>query len=248
MELQRQAIIIHANDEKIGTKKDFQNMYNFLRSPLGGSWNSNEISEELSRQCVINKIRQITEEIDYLFIVFTGHGSIDKNNEYHLKVSDGIITLNELLKAKAKRKTIIIDSCRSYSEEVSSYTQIVSENLNLINNTRTIFDDAISVTQNGLNILYSASKGQFSRGGENGGLYLNSLLKSAEEWKLSKKSTETVTNTKIINDAAIKNVKKSIDLYRYDFNSNPQTPEIVTDKNNNYFPFATCSVLSYFQS
>lgn len=97
-----------------GTKVDLQNYSRYLKSSAGGKWDTNEF--EYLVNPTGNQIKQKVQSIysHYSFVVFSGHGGINRyNNRFYIDAIDG--SLDAIyLKTNADKQLVIFDTCRSY--------------------------------------------------------------------------------------------------------------------------------------
>ncbi len=111
--MKRRAILIESSDvagytDLSGARIDIENWADFLQSPLGGAWDSNEITR--LHKPPSTRVRTLIENAadGYCFVAFSGHGT------------DGTVVLNEnstrcplsILTPLGDRGTMIIDACR----------------------------------------------------------------------------------------------------------------------------------------
>lgn len=106
----------------------------FFRSPEGGAWTEEEILKYNQNNLKLDYLESELEEakqsgtpIEYVLIVYSGHGYTDLQGNIHFKVApDSSLGLNDLLSAVEDTRCLIIaDSCRtvnfSTATEKSSY-------------------------------------------------------------------------------------------------------------------------------
>jgi hypothetical protein len=238
--MKRKALIIYCDNtpsgKLIGPALDNKNYTDYLKSSLGGNWLDNEILSlpNPTIQQVTQTINTQLKGVDYTFIVFTGHGyiNLDDNEIQYLEVSNGDIPIMNLI-TDSKRQTLIIDSCRGrYSKISEKKSMRFDEYLNFkgsINNTRLIFENAVMNADEGLTILFAASKNQTALDTSKGGAYLFSLIEVAQNWGISNQFKSTL----FINEAhhlAIKYLNENFPTI--------QMPTMNGEKRNNSYPLA----------
>jgi hypothetical protein len=178
-----------------GVKSDIINFYNYARSFTGGAYRTNEVTvfeNPTLRDLEIAFRRTVA---DYIVVVFSGHGYIQKETvqaTFNIN-SYQVLTLERLiLQLRAPKKLIIADSCRNYVESSKHYNFIGDAGVSymkfpsylLERRARTLYDQGIGMTQSGIQILFSASPGQSSTLAEDGSYYSKSLLQSVKNWSL----------------------------------------------------------------
>jgi hypothetical protein len=238
--MKRRALIIYCNDTASGAlpgpEKDFEKISVFLDSKTGGEWRISEIRglQNPSISTVQSTISEFMADVDYTFILFTGHGFINEQGRQLMEVSDGDISIKDL-HTKAPRQTIIIDACRqrvvstSIAPEDRLFSKVMESTLHL-GSTRRLFDNSVLRAAEGLSILYAASKNEASADSDNGAPYLISLLKIAEDWR-DEVNRDMVLSIKDAHD-------KAAAYLAYNFDEVTQIPKMKFEKRNTYYPFA----------
>ena len=220
-----------------GVDIDLHHFLRFLKSPIGGSWEDNEITGLF--KCPSENLIELFQSMDtdFLLVYFSGHGQQDLK-ETNIAINDSeSLSVSQLISIiKALKALIIIDTCRKVSgEEYSSisgpeYLSFQSA-LNQANSSEK-YKQLISESTDGISIAYACSVGEISNDTELGGDYTYSLLKTSLEW-YENQNNESVLSINGANDLAHQYLK---------FKSNlDQNPQIVTtnekeEKPN--FPFA----------
>lgn len=237
----RRALIIFCNNtesgELPGPNVDNSNLRNFLTSQIGGEWQSNEVlslSNPTIRE-VRNAVIKFLNIADYSFVVFSGHGWIntDENNKQYLEVSDGDISINDII-SYSTRQTIIIDACRGFISPLNESLSkglgraVISYSSTSIS-TRQLFDSVVMRAEEGLTVLFSASENQSSIDSAKGGAYIYSLLAVSRNW---------FRTDKINNIFTIKNAHQlGITFMNYNFITK-QKPVMNSEKRMRYFPIS----------
>jgi len=171
-----------------GVKNDVKSIKNFLTSPYGGCWDESEIV--ISYNETIDKIKKKiellrNENLDYAFVVFSGHGDFDSNkNERRLWIDEeNYLYESDILNiSKSKKQLTIIDACAGM-EEVQEFHTVVMEAMEftLVEYYRKMFEEYLLKCPEQEIILYSSKKGEYSTDTSRGGLFIQSLLDTAKE-------------------------------------------------------------------
>jgi len=240
LDMKRKALIIYMTNSPSGKLEgpvfDYENIYRFLTSNLGGNWYSNEILalENPTRRQLKENISQMVDS-DYTFVVFSGHGEFEQNTKLqYIELLDDEVSIKELI-VGSKRQTIIIDACRGYFSmrerllEKSMNFSMSSEFVHQEISTRELFNDKLEKTEEGLTILYAANENQTALDTNIGAAYISSLLNVAEKWG---RSSNTITEL-TIKDAH----EKAIDYLHNNYITN-QMPVMNNEKRLRYYPFA----------
>ena len=132
----RKALIIILPGEKNskwylpGTLKDLQNYDSYLKTSVGGKWESSEFDYLINptKSQILQKIKYINE--NYSLVVYSGHGGINTyNGGFYVETTDGNLHSNNL-KTSSSRQLIVFDTCRSFfSEELNESSFMGSSNL-----------------------------------------------------------------------------------------------------------------------
>ncbi len=220
-----------------GVDADLHHFVSFLKSPIGGSWEDNEIVGLF--KCPSENLIELLQSTytDFLLVYFSGHGQ-QGLKETNIAINDSeSLSVSQLISIiKAPKALIIIDTCRKVSdEEYSSFSGLeylsFKSTLNQPNSSEKYLQ-IISESTDGISIAYACSIGEISNDTELGGDYTYSLLKTSLEW-YENQNNESVLSINGANDLAHQYLK---------FKSNiDQNPQIVTtnDKEENLnFPFA----------
>ena len=239
----RKAIMIgspgpkNTNQHLKGVDTDLNHFVSFLKSPIGGSWEDNEIAELC--KCPSENLIELFQstKTDFLLVYFSGHGQQDLN-ETKIAINDTeSISISQLISLiQSPKALIIIDSCRKFiDEDYSSFSgpEYLSFKSQLDQpNTRDRYMQIISESDTGIVIAYSCSVGEISNDAELGGFYTYSLLKTSLQWYESQ-NNEGVLSISEANDLAHQEFK-----FKSHFQQNPQirTLNAQTEKLN--LPFA----------
>ena len=245
--MKRKALIIYCNDtpsgELRGPYQDAVNLRTFLMSMLGGEWYESEIGflKNPTSALVRQAVRTYLSGADYTFVVFSGHGFIntDENNRQYIELADDSIPIGSLI-SKAPRQTMIIDACRGYYSPTRASLSVF-EGIGDIHHfeeasTRQIFDNAVLKAEKGLTIMYAASRNESALDTNKGGAYLFSLIAYANRWeKTNRKFRVLPLNT--ANTRATELMHQTFETI--------QNPVINAEKRINHFPFAVMYPLNW---
>ena len=220
-----------------GVDADLHHFVSFLKSPIGGSWEDNEIAGLF--KCPSENLIELFQSTytDFLHVYFSGHGHQDLK-ETNIAINDSeSISISQLISLiNVPKALIIIDTCRkSLVEEYSSlsgpeYLSFKST-LNQPNSSEK-YMQIISESTNGISIAYACSVGEISNDTELGGDYTYSLLKTSLEWYESQ-NNESVLSINDANDLAHQYLK-----FKSNFDQNPQIVMTNDKEENLNFPFA----------
>lgn len=220
-----------------GVDADLHHFVSFLKSPIGGSWEDNEIAGLF--KCPSENLIELFHSlyVDFLLVYFSGHGHQDLK-ETNIAINDSeSISISQLISLiNVPKALIIIDTCRkSLVEEYSSlsgpeYLSFKST-LNQPNSSEK-YMQIISESTNGISIAYACSVGEISNDTELGGDYTYSLLKTSLEWYESQ-NNESVLSINGANDLAHQYLK-----FKSNFDQNPQIVTTNDKEENLNFPFA----------
>lgn len=187
--MRKALLITNAGDIKAketfcyGVYQDVNTFRNFLVTPQGGSWYPEEIDilDRPSITEVMSKL-ELLASYDYTFILFSGHGYVDKNgiNVIHLKGECLEVTT---LGVNATKRTIILDSCRTFDDHEyirKSFPHQVCTVDDIIRH-RILFDNCITNSKSGVIYGYACSFGENAEEHSSGGAYCHSLMTAAHD-------------------------------------------------------------------
>jgi Caspase domain len=247
----RRAILIGcpntANQNPLpGTALDVAQYYTFLRTPVGGAWRSNEIVRLIDRpRDEIREAIQAASEVDYSFVLFSGHGSHPHGNPDQLstriRLDGGTMSARDLDPGNGK-STIVVDSCRTQGNIVKSVFEYLIENRRVsaraparpdLEEYREAFDYAVVRCPEQTTYLFGCSIGQSAKDDPNlGGLFPRTLLSRAIAWERNQNSRNGILNVHSVLARAAMLVALDSDL--------EQIPRIQRDGVvvGRHFPFA----------
>ena len=241
--MMRRALIIGAPDDSIpGVMKDMASYRNFLLSPLGGAWTSDEIVTLTSpTKASVQTHVDALSDAEYSFTVFAGHGRhLVPSNATIIQIQPNIEMDSSELRQGAEKHTLILDCCRLSSlrklTEDRMFAKADQRGLTLnATECRRYFDQQISESAKGLVVLFSCSVDETAgESEERGGYYSSSLILAAEEWKRGSK-------TDLSKEYAIFSVLKAHEaatLRVKGLSGNRQNPTVEHPRVEKFFPFA----------
>jgi len=186
--MKRKALLIGNTNGLAGVQIDIQKTKAFLLSNVGGAWLDSEIDvitnpRRADLLAHLTRIRQSSQ--DYVFILFSGHGGLEKRRTI-LELNDAGETVGEDVLFKiAPRQISVFDCCRAISAEPlmkSFAADSITESYKAIG-ARERFDAQIMKAIPQQVVLYACSMGQISNDTRNGGIYLQNLLQAAKSLK-----------------------------------------------------------------
>jgi hypothetical protein len=220
-----------------GVDTDLHHFINFLKAPIGGSWEDEEIAGFYKNPSEnLFELFQSTET-DFLLVYFSGHGQQDLN-ETLIAINDTeSISISQLTSIiQSPKALIIIDSCRKIiDEEYSSFSgpeYLSFKSLLDQPNTRDRYMQIISESATGTAIAYSCSVGEIINETELGGFYTYSLLKETLQWYESQ-NNEGILSINEANDLAHHELK-----FKTNFKQNPQIRTLNDQTEKLNLPFA----------
>jgi hypothetical protein len=220
-----------------GVDTDLHHFVSFLKAPIGGSWEDEEIAG-LYKNPSENLFELFqNSKTDFLLVYFSGHGQ-QELNETKIAINDTeSISISQLISLiQSPKALIIIDSCRKFiDEEYSSFSgpeYLSFKSLLDQPNTRDRYMQIISESATGIAIAYACSVGENSGDTELGGFYTYSLLKEALQW-YENQNNEGVLTIGDANDLAHHELK-----FKSHFQQNPQIRALNAQTEKMNFPFA----------
>lgn len=181
--MRKRILIIANNDGLAGVNIDVKNYYQFFRSPVGGNWEGYEIIKKINPQknelyIELESLKKL--DLDYLIIVFSGHGGQKRETVLELN-SIGETIYDSELKNIAKRQLNIYDCCRIQIEDLSeSLTFSTFLEYTNYQNIREKYEERIMQAIPQQASLYSCSIGEGSWDTSEGGIYSVELIKAAK--------------------------------------------------------------------
>lgn len=181
--MKKKIVIIGNNEGLPGVKVDIENYKQFFKSPFGGNWLDEEIDVKLNplkTELIIELNRLKGLLLDYLIVIFSGHGGQERETMLELNSRGELIGESEL-KYLASRQLNIYDCCRCYPISINESRQFEALAKPFSNiNTREKFDKRIKQAISQQVSLYSCSIGEVSNDTSEGGVYSKYLIQSAK--------------------------------------------------------------------
>lgn len=170
-----------------GVSKDIAEYNTFFQSDEGGAWMSTEImrEESLTVEKLCNVLKSLTD-IDYLMIVFCGHGYTNTHGVRYLELSENEdISIFEIMALVKCRLTLITDCCASV---FVPRLQMITESLKTFSyggkllrrrlQCREAYNKAImSLPENNYFYAHACSLGESAVEDEDGGYFSQELMK-----------------------------------------------------------------------
>jgi hypothetical protein len=220
-----------------GVDVDLHHFVSFLKSPIGGSWEDEEIAGLY--KCPSENLIELFQSTntDFLLVYFSGHGHHElKDTNIAINDSESLSVSQLISIIKAPKALIIIDTCRkSLVEEYVSFSgpEYLSFKSTLDHlNSSEKYMQIISESTDGISIAYACSVGEISNDTELGGNYTYSLLKTSLEW-YENQNNESVLSINGANDLAHQYLK-----FKSKFDQNPQIVTTNDKEERLNFPFA----------
>lgn len=216
-----------------GVLKDVDNFKTYLQSSRGGGWYRNEISTLMKPdKTTLSGALLSLYEVDYTFVVFCGHGYAWKE-ETILELSKNNEINANYLKLGAKKRTIILDSCRKEEYPLKSILEHQGIEKSFvadaaIANSRRNFDNALTRCVDGIVLINSCAYNETATDLDKyGGLYCYNYIKYAAQYPLSSNQYLTVVG---VHNATSEIVREN--------SAGNQNPTIEKPRTMPYFPFA----------
>lgn len=198
--MNKRILIIGNNEGLPGVKVDIENYKRFFKSSYGGDWYDSEIIEKLntSKSDLTTLLTRLkAESLNYLIIIFSGHGGQERETVLELNSTGECISESEL-KNLAYRQLTIFDCCRCYSQSLmESVTNEMKVKLFAVRNTREKYETRIMEAIHQQASLYACSIGEYANDTAKGGAYsknlINSSISDANEFTLVGTAHETAS-------------------------------------------------------
>ncbi|WGE67050.1 caspase family protein [Actinobacillus equuli subsp. haemolyticus] len=188
--MKKKAIIIGNMDPNLGVQKDIDDTISFLKSKAGGAWNDNEIVVLKDSPSILLKyqLQQYkSEKLDYVFLLFGGHGDMTSNitNIYPSHKSNEALS-EEIFNNLAPRQLSVLDCCRVPRKLISNNIVELSESASTedfsvelsIEKIRELYHNQILQAPEQHLKLYACDTGEAAID-NNGGLYTQELISNA---------------------------------------------------------------------
>jgi hypothetical protein len=191
--MRRKALLIGNSNGLSGVKLDIRHFTEFLKHDVGGQWYDSEIEIKMnpSKSDLLATVQQFKNaRYDFVYVVFSGHGAYAKSTILEINGNEEYVFESDL-KNIATRQISIFDCCRqnirlsdSLNESLKSFSNSMSGTANI----RAKYDARIMQAIEQQISLYACAVNETALDTENGGLYIQNLLKAAanvsNEYKL----------------------------------------------------------------
>ena len=225
-----------------GVFADGTNFVDYLTSPLGGYWESCEITKLIRPDIdVINYELSLLNKYEYSIVIFSGHGEYDKASQStmcELKAKNKISS--KKFENSINKRLIILDCCRVPSIDkrpmINDSLIKSAASLTKLNPTkcRKYYDKGIDECIARNIITYSCAIGETSQDDSFfGGYYAHALINSANDWR----NTVSIEPGYYYTYSVAKAHESAYNRVKIRTN-NLQNPQIEKSKTGPYFPFA----------
>jgi hypothetical protein len=222
-----------------GARKDVEDLKFFLKSPLGGAWDENEIKILRTPTKSLLEINlSSAKSYNYVFIAFSGHGYHAKGkniNETRICLYGSQEISVNTLNCGSPKTTIVIDACREVhviKEDITATFAMDELSKRMLYADRAahrkLFDDAITSAPMGAEYLYSCNLDEAAGESSEGGYFTQALLRSGKNFN-KKACVLTV-------DDAFREGK-----YYVTAKAPQQHPVFEGGRRLTHFPFAVCT-------
>lgn len=171
----------------IGVGEDVQNFYRYVRSSIGGVYDRTEIVYFKHPNLLqIADTLKACEESEILTIYFSGHGFRHNNADFICLNDSEDFAVSRFLNVNAKRKLIMIDSCRT-PIDTKEYGDVISGigyhfPTDYPHYSRRLYCEYINQSPRGTALIFSTSENQPASDSEAGGVYTKSLMTVLHNW------------------------------------------------------------------
>ena len=209
----------------------------YFKSAFGGVWQDDEIDEMpdslygMGQNCWLAKKIEQYDKLDYSMIVFIGHGgAYDKLDFIQLSGGKAFAIKDLYRNENTIKRTIIIDSCRSYIEPDILKLLLEARKKNT-EDCRCLYDNIIKEAEPHCELLQSTQYGELANTTETGSVFsdafFNVLKKNISLW-----GTEALSNPE---KQVVKTIQEILDLIRTEMLIYGQVPQY-TNKSHSHFP------------
>lgn len=247
MIMKRRAIFMGDNDAShgllAGVSKDLNDVYGFLCSDRGGAWESTEFlylprPNTVSLKAALLDARAAA--LDYLLIMFAGHGGHDATHGSYVCLSSNEDYLASGLRGMATRQFILIDACRTLSRvslredsiKLGRERPAGALDPSYRQRCRRAYDAAVQQAEEGTVTVLSCSVNQSAGDTANGGVFTQALLGAASRWIDAGASSFSTIDVLGLSTVFSEATAKTRQL------NHPQLPVIEQGRRRLSFPFA----------
>lgn len=217
-----------------GVEVDIRNYRDYLKSPIGGSWQDSEIELLIGKSG--KEVRDYISGLynDYIFVAYSGHGGFKRSTTSTVIELKGLdYDESILVNTKCSWQLNILDTCRTIIKEqplIKGFSALNEAVRGVTSDTSIYFFNAFDNLEKGLIKIYSAGIGESAGEKPNeGGLYTyNELNTSVNHGKTQNLGTYADINI-IFHATKLVVQQKSF---------NRQNPEILAGRRRYFPPFA----------
>jgi len=179
--MKRKALLLGTTRGLQGVQLDIHRFSKFLISDRGGAWYRDEIEvmENPAKNDLQQKIARLrSESLDYLVVMFSGHGAHARTTQLELNRRGELIGEQELQRI-ATRQLNIYDCCRELMEESMTKAAVLEAYAHVFDSARSVrqvYEKRIMQATPQQASLYSCSVGESSYDSAEGAHYLSALL------------------------------------------------------------------------
>ncbi|HEX3864654.1 MAG TPA: caspase family protein [Stellaceae bacterium] len=174
-----------------GVGRDAVNFQEFLMSPIGGLWRSDEIKNlwRPSKKHVKEAIQEHSEA-QYSATIFCGHGHHSRRTDSTIvELRPGVDMDSDDLRVGARRHTLILDCCRVIAPPqptVAMDEAVIAKKADTINpsDCRSYYDVRVGQCAPGVIVAFACCPGETAGDDDlRGGYYSYNLINAATAWK-----------------------------------------------------------------
>jgi hypothetical protein len=224
-----------------GVNHDLRNYSAFLVQPLGGAWETSEISVLL--RPTVSQVKNALGEVksgDYAIVIFAGHGHYSEaRRSTILELRRGKEIDSMELRTGPSKQTLVLDCCRKIAQEQvqKRLVEAMDRKALVLNrgDCRKYYDIQIERCPTGIAVMWGCSVGETAGDDpQNGGYYSSGLLECAIDWakNSSVNPSTSVARLSIVesHDTAVASVRQRT--------GGRQNPSMEKPRSEPYFPFA----------
>lgn len=207
----------------------------YFQSSVGGVWRDDEIDEMPNyligmgqNLWLANKIKEY-DKLDYSLIVFVGHGGTSGNSDYIQLRGGKLFAIKDLYRNENTiKRTIIIDSCRSFIEP-DIFNLLIETLEKNIEDCRNLYNAIIKDAKPHYELLQSTQYGELAKTTVTGSVFsdafFNVMKRNISNWK-----------SQAINEKqSFKTINGILGLIKTEMGSYGQIPQY-TNISDSYFP------------
>jgi hypothetical protein len=182
--MKKKVLLIGNNNGLPGVNVDIRNYGDFFKSLNGGAWFDGEINTmtQPSLSVLRSKIALLKlEQLDYLIVVFSGHGGQTRRGTVVELNANGETILEQELQNIAKRQLNIFDCCRAFPQPIDEFRKggtfsALSASADDMAYIRAKYEKRIMQAVPQQCLLYACGIGETAFDTSEGGVYSKNLL------------------------------------------------------------------------